>query len=204
MPSVLDPVNRLAGATPERVREVDVVSTAYSSVLSRHFTYVSTPITSGRRLYEAVRRSGLPLPEFLANKQAMKEEVIRPNVEHANEVAYRLMDRFNAPAIAPSVFEARALGWGQDDYMALWFKVINEKVTLTAMLDGWEYSNGACEEVTESFLMQAGFRGRTTIVVKREDGTALKAAEVFHRLVAAMYDLQQYGALAPRVASSAP
>lgn len=192
--TLLAPADRLANVAPQKIREVDVVTTAFQSVLSADMTYVSTPITSGSRLYEVLKRRGYTLPELIADKAVMLAEVIKPNVAEANEVAERLLHGIpGTTIISPAVFEARALGWGQSEYMALWLRVINQKVHRIAMLDGFAYSNGAVEELCEAILMQCGYRQRSDITVVRQDGSALSTDEAFAELVAAAYTLAERG-----------
>lgn len=156
---------RLASSPPERIREITVVNSAYDSILSADFTYVSTPITSGAILYEAMDAAGAKTVDELKRDPArFGETVIGPNLKAAEDVA-RAMLSFGGAVIAPAAFEARSLGWGQDEYMGLWLDTIERKATRLAMVDGWEYSNGGAEEYLQALLMQAGRRDRTNIEI---------------------------------------
>lgn len=204
MEAILAPVDRLANTPIGGVREVDVVTTAFRSFKAKEITYVSTPITSGGKLYEAVKKSGKPLKEFTADKGRMYAEVIAPNIALAETVGDGLIENgFSTTVISPATFEAKQLGWTQDQYMALWLRVINEKVTRVAMVDGWEYSNGGIEELVEAFLMASGHRSRTNIDVVDERGAPITAAEAFERITEAMYDLNNTYHATPRVHAEA-
>jgi hypothetical protein len=145
-----------------------------------------------------MKRHGQTITEFAANKQAMLEEVIKPNVAGAIAISHQLLDQFGDAVVSPAIFEARSLGWGQDEYMAMWLRTINDKITRIAMLKGWAYSNGACEELCEAFLMQAGYRTRTNIVAVREDGQPISVSEAVSELLEAISTLER-GGFVPRV-----
>ena len=156
---------RLSTSAPERIREVGVVGTAYDSVMASEITYVSTPITSGRALYAAMDAAGVAtLEELRRDASFFRENVIDVNIAAADAVA-RAMVAFGGAVIAPAAFEARSLGWSQDEYMGLWLDVIERRATRLAMVDGWQYSNGGAEEYLQALLMQADRRDRTDISI---------------------------------------
>lgn len=184
---------RLAASEPGRVREVAVVGSAYDSVLASSITYVSTPITSGIALYEALDAAGVATVEELRRDPAFfRSSVIDRNVAAADAVA-RTMVRFGGAVIAPAAFEARSLGWGQDDYMGLWLDVIERRATRLAMVDGWQYSNGGAEEYLQALLMQADRRDRTDIAIVDARGEVIPHLSAVRMLADAVVDVSDRG-----------
>jgi len=180
---------RLSASAPERIREIGVVGTAYDSVMASSITYVSTPITSGIALYSAMDAAGVTtLAELKADMAFFRENVIDVNIAAADAVA-RAMTSFGGAVIAPAAFEARSLGWSQDDYMGLWLDVIERRATRLAMVDGWEYSNGGAEEYLQALLMQADRRDRTDIEIVDARGAIISHLEAIRLLADAVTSL---------------
>jgi len=184
---------RLADVPTERRREIAVVGSAYDSILSSGFTYVSTPITSGAALYRAMDEQGVTtLEDLRRDKEAFARLVIEPNLAAADGVA-RAMMSFGGAVIAPAAFEARSLGWDQDAYMGLWLDTIERKATRLALVDGWQYSNGGAEEYLQALLMQAGRRDRGDIEIVDARGAVLPHHEAIVLLSDAVDDLHRRG-----------
>ena len=184
---------RLAAASPERLREVGVVGTAYDSVLAADITYVSTPITSGATLYAAMDAAGVSDPDELRrNGERFAREVVAPNIAAADAVARRMVGMGGA-VIAPAAFEARSLGWGQDEYMGLWLDVIERRATRLALVDGWQYSNGGAEEYLQALLMQAGRRDRRDMEIVDARGDTLAHDDALDLLARAVADVHGRG-----------
>lgn len=180
---------RLRDSEPSRIREIGVVGTAYDSVLGTSVTYVSTPITSGIALYAAMDAAGVTSVADLKRDAAFfRTSVIDVNIAAADAVAER-MTGFGGAVIAPAAFEARSLGWSQDDYMGLWLDVIERRATRLAMVDGWEYSNGGAEEYLQALLMQADRRDRTDIVIVDARGDVIDHLAAIRLLAAAVEHL---------------
>jgi hypothetical protein len=180
---------RMSTSAPERVREVGVVGTAYDSVLASRITYVSTPITSGAALYAAMDAAGVSTVEELRRDAAFfRANVIDVNIAAADAVARRMVS-FGGAVIAPAAFEARSLGWSQDEYMGLWLDVIERKATTLAMVDGWQLSNGGAEEYLQALLMQADRRDRTDVEVVDARGEVIPHLTAMRLLADAVADL---------------
>ncbi len=185
---------RLAGAELGRIRELQVVNTAFDSIMGTDITYVSTPITSGSRLYRVMDQAGVKTPDELkADKAFFFENVIKHNIDNADDVAKALLKAKGGTIIAPASFEAKQLGWGQDEYMGLWLDVIEKKATRIALIDGWEYSNGGAEEYLQAQLMQAGFRDRNNISVIDERGATIRLPVAIRLMGRALEDLHGRG-----------
>lgn len=184
---------RLRNADRGRIREIGVVGTAYDSIMATSITYVSTPITSGAVLYAAMDAAGITsVDEFKRDAGAFRAAVMEPNIAAADVVARR-MALLGGAVIAPAAFEARSLGWSQDDYMGLWLDVIERRATRLAMVDGWQYSNGGAEEYLQALLMQADRRDRTDVSIVDANGDAIDHLTAVRLLADAVADLMGRG-----------
>lgn len=161
--------DRLAKSSDEVRRTIDIVWSAYRSVLSKEgkLAYVSTAITSGLRMYEVLDTLGLRSADELKEKHpaVLFDQVIRPNIEAGNEVAKVLAAKEDRPVVAPAIFEAKKQRWSQDEYMAMWLGMIEENVGAMFMSPGWEYSNGGAEEFLHAIQMALGFKSRWDIEI---------------------------------------
>jgi len=116
------------------------------------------PITSGKRLIDVMTHYGVTSVDDLvkAHPDALYDEVIKPNVDAGIALADRIGERDELLYIAPSVFEAKRFGWTDNEYMAMWYRVIEELAGRIVMSPGWEFSNGGTEELVRGFEMVAG------------------------------------------------
>lgn len=187
--------DRLANSSDEVKRTIDIVWNAYRSILSAEgqLAYVSTAITSGRRMYDLMDQLGIRDAEELKTKEptVFLDRIIKPNIEEGTALAKKIAQKIGNPVIAPSIFEARKQRWSQDEYMAMWLKMIEENVGLIYMAPGWEYSGGGAEEYLHAVQMALGFKKRWNIDIFDAEGQPL----YFHRgleiLVKALSDLSQ-------------
>jgi hypothetical protein len=152
---------------------LNVLATA---VDGRGATYMSTPITSGRR-YSAWRlKLGGRAPEP-GHEEGMRREVIEHNRAHAAQVAHRLRSERGAHLIDPTRLEDLQ-GWTQDDYRAFWALVIERFACRVLFVDDWQYSNGCAYE-----FLTARRRGLPTLdererTLSLADGAALLRSAV--------------------------
>jgi hypothetical protein len=144
-------------------------------VPDRTGVYVSTPITSGRRL--ALWSSNRHVEIDLSHPETyleFKREVLEPNSEHARSIVKDLRNLFPKALIDPTAL-TDIDGWVQDDYRVLWGKVIELYANTVVFLDGWQYSNGC----TYEFLVSNRVTPRPSILDERlqplplEDGICL-------------------------------
>lgn len=151
-------VDRYSGIPEEQTANIDVVLSAWRSI--RHpVAYVSMPITSGKLFYEVLESYNVNSAEELAkiDKDILYQEIIVPNIQAGVSLADSIQQRTSLPVVAPSVFEAKKQRWGQDEYMFMWFRLIEERVREMHMMDGWEYSNGGTQEFVRAIEMQFDF-----------------------------------------------
>jgi hypothetical protein len=196
--------DRLAASSDEAKRTVEIVWSAYRSVLSKEgrLAYVSTAITSGRRMWEAVLALGLRDADELKARfpEVLRDDVILPNVAAGNELAREVAAKIDHPVVAPAIFEARKQRWGQDEYMALWLKMIEENVGRIYMAPGWEFSNGGAEEYLHAVQMALGFRGRHDITPLDAESRVIPVGEGADAIARALFWLEERGAKAPVLA----
>lgn len=96
-------------------------------------TYLSGPITTGRRWIDAV-----------ATGNVIRAEIVDQNSRALIDVAARLRAESPRPVIEPASLSVR--GWSQDDYLALWTELIERHAGEVRFLDDWAYSNGCAHE----------------------------------------------------------
>ncbi len=142
----------------ENLNNIKVVLNAYRSIRG-NVIYVSAPITSGKLYYELLEKHNVKsMDDLLKNdSKFLVKNIIKPNVETGTNLSDRIAKQTNTPVVSPCVFEARTQEWKENDYMYLWFRVMEEKAKKIVMADDWEYSNGASREFVRAMEMQFGF-----------------------------------------------
>src|SRR5262249_39909832 len=73
------------------------------------------------------------------------DHVVAPNKAHAEAVTQRLRREIRGVVIDPTAANDFP-HWSQDDYRALWARVIEEFAKEVVFVDDWQYSNGCCYE----------------------------------------------------------
>ena len=89
--------------------------------------YLSCPIESGRWRYEGL------------------DNYREANRNKAIVAAHGLRRKGVKRIIEPARFEA-IQGWIHEDYMAMWYRVLDELVEFVVLVDYWQYSGGCCSE----------------------------------------------------------
>lgn len=146
---------------------------AFACVIEgRSATYVSTPVTTGRRFVDWYSRHGRVLesdsPEF---ERCHREAVVVPNAQRAAEIVQAL--RRSSPRIIIDPSPLVIPGWSQDDYRALWATVIERYVDTVVCVDGWQYSNGCVYEHLVAIRSGATVRCENGSPLKRREGIRL-------------------------------
>jgi hypothetical protein len=120
-------------------------------------SYLASPISTGRRYYEALAAYGAP--SFDALVQAMGEEkylkqVRWPNVEEGEAIADRLR-KSGAPYLINTgpIFIRE---WPGTSYMDLCFALLEKKVRVVYLHPEWAFSSGAVKEYF--FCQERGMR----------------------------------------------
>ena len=120
----------------------ELIEDRYSS--SKATVYISVPITSGKALIKAIRRSpeqfrsGLPTPK-------MTSEIVRQNSLELATIRNLVAKAFPSSFIIdPSALEIP--DWSQRDYHRFWIEVIGTQVDSAVFADDWSFSSGCCLE----------------------------------------------------------
>lgn len=155
----------------EKLFQVQCALAAFRTLKADQIWYVSSPITSGKRLYDFMDAFHYTtLEEARVHKDAFKAQVILPNIEEAESTGTHLLERISGVVVSPTSFEGQfykqiASQWSEHAFMALWLNFIEMKVDHILMLDGWEYSNGASEEFLLAIMMQCHLCARNNIEI---------------------------------------
>jgi hypothetical protein len=130
--------------------EVEMALSAVDCVLCRdQAIYASTELTTGLRLYDALRQSGvLTATAFKENvgRDAFTTRVWEPNVAAALTFAERvyLADERRTLVITPAPFAAP--GWSQPEYLAFWETLLRTRIKSAWFNRNWQFSNGCTFE----------------------------------------------------------
>jgi len=181
----------------EHRTQIAVVDSAYKSVLTAgKKAYYSTPITSGKLLYDVCKKKGITTPqdlaEFKARKAEFYEEVIMPNIEGSIGSAKAVAKNYDGAVIAPALFEASKMRWSQEAYMALWLEIIDRDVTDVYVSDGAAFSNGAVMEMTHAMLMQLDLSYRDNIRIWSGENARVGYPELVFSIIDAAEYVKQF------------
>lgn len=107
--------------------------------------YLSGPITGGRRFVDWHRDVGSRIGDGDAYRDARRHAVFLPNCHEMQELAegLRTKDRI---ILAPAAFEAGPSNWSQDQYLALWERVISHHASAVVLMSDWWLSAGCALE----------------------------------------------------------
>jgi hypothetical protein len=188
--------NIATGILEDRLVNIDVVASAYASVIGDK-AYLTMPLTTGLRYYEVLERYHCRDAETLEWlwPGALFGEVILPNLEAGRSLAERLAPEINASLICPGIFDGRRQHWTQEEYMALWLRVIDSLIGEIYLSDGWEYTNGGAAEFARALAIQCRFvEGRDDrIPIFDHRRQPVDLMEASHRLIAAIKNLDRRG-----------
>lgn len=134
--------------------EVDISFSALDCVLNgEKAVYASTELTTGLRLYNAMREAGVKTVADL--KQAKGKDWYSANIWDANvraacEFAARVRANLLGKmlVITPAPFSAP--GWTQPEYLAFWEQLIRTRISASWFNLNWQYSNGCTFEFAVS------------------------------------------------------
>lgn len=135
------------------------------------FNYISTPITSGKVMYE----NNYDINNIIAIN-------ILDGLNFADEL--KTVENILLPA---ELMPTDHYKWEQEHFQALWLSIIAEKCKNIYMNDGWEYSNGCAEELVHTFQLRLGPPKHKTLAffnTKEEEKKSIermKSIRVFNR-----------------------
>ncbi len=130
--------------------EVQIVFSAIDCVLNgEKAIYCSSELTTGLKLYEAMKNKGVTSRAALEEK--LGKEWVKLNIFGVNEksansfaqsVRHTLSDK--TMVITPAPFSAP--GWSQPEYLAFWETLIRTRIKAAWFNRNWQYSNGCTFE----------------------------------------------------------
>lgn len=133
--------------------EVAMALSAIDCVLNgRPAVYASTELTSGRRLYDALRENGVRTATELREKLGapwFEANIWNANVSKARDFAVFVKDTRRrlgdgSEVITPAPFAAP--GWSQPEYLAFWELLLRGRINSTWFNENWQFSNGCTFE----------------------------------------------------------
>lgn len=131
--------------------EIETAVQAFAAAgASRGLFYLSTPITTGRRELELMEKLGVGSREELRRDHGddWRTQVVNANEQAAMRGADLVVESvaLGRLVVNPSMLNRKH--WTQDDYDALWSRLITEYPTVVIPLEGWAYSRGARLEIS--------------------------------------------------------
>jgi hypothetical protein len=133
------------------IEEIEMIMTAFDCIISDNSAiYCSSELTSGKRLYDLLRkhqvRSKKDLELCLGPDESKKklDTLMQENVERGTQFTENIRQRGDINLINPGPFKAQ--DFDQDHYLHLWELVIKKKAYKAHFNEDWEYSNGCALE----------------------------------------------------------
>jgi hypothetical protein len=130
--------------------EVEMVFSAIDCLLHRgHVIYCSSELSSGLRLFDALRRHSVKTPAEL--KEQLGEAWYQANIWNVNvrsgivfAEAVRAAFPDGTIAITPAPFSAP--GWSQPEYLYFWEMLLRTRIKSVWFNRNWQFSNGCTFE----------------------------------------------------------
>lgn len=130
--------------------EAEMVFSALDCVLNRERAiYCSSELTTGDRLYKALRKHGLKTSAEL--RKQLGEQWYKTNIWDLNVAAavkfaqdVRRKPPGKTMVITPAPFAAP--GWSQPEYLSFWETLLRTRIQSAWFNSNWQYSNGCVFE----------------------------------------------------------
>jgi hypothetical protein len=130
--------------------EVDISFSAIDCVLNgEKAIYASTELTSGLRLYNAMREAGVKTAaelKQLKGKDWYSANIWDANVRAASEFGARVRAKLQGKALVITPAPFSAPGWTQPEYLAFWEQLVRTRISTGWFNLNWQYSNGCTFE----------------------------------------------------------
>lgn len=164
--------------TPNSACSPDVIHHALTQLWTSSFaeervTYLSGPITTGRRYVEEVR----------SGTEAAAATAFEANCSDLRRTAARLRRDRGETVVEPASLSVP--GWGQTDYIRLWEHFIERHASVVVFIPDWQYSAGCAAEFAHA--KKHGVPTETT------SGEALSTATGLTMLRAALKEVSELG-----------
>jgi len=142
----------LSDATFTRLyrEEVDISFSALDCILNgEKAVYASTELTTGIRLYNAMREAGVKTVAELKEvrgKDWYSANIWDANVKSACEFAVRVRSNLQGKTLVITPAPFSAPGWTQPEYLAFWEQLLRTRIGSAWFNLNWQYSNGCTFE----------------------------------------------------------
>jgi hypothetical protein len=134
--------------------EVDMAFSALDSILNREKAiYASAELTTGRRLYDALREFHVKTADELKNlkgKDWYTANIWDANVKSARDFAAHVRENVGGKTLVITPAPFSAPGWTQPEYLAFWEQLLRTRINSTWFKSDWQYSNGCTFEFAVS------------------------------------------------------
>jgi hypothetical protein len=118
----------------------------------RNATYISGPITTGRRFIHWYSSRGYHLdPDSAEYREAMIEHVVRPNEEDLLRLVKQTRQSSKTVVIEPTHLKLQS--WSQAEFHHFWEEVLERFCRRMIVVDGWQYSAGCAVEFRHAILL---------------------------------------------------
>jgi hypothetical protein len=130
--------------------EVEILFSALDCVLNREkATYASAELTSGRRLYDAMREFHVKTADDLKKlkgKDWYTTNIGDANVKAAQDFAADVRRKLGGKTLVITPAPFSAPGWTQPGYLAFWEQLLRTRISSSSFKPNWQYSNGCTFE----------------------------------------------------------
>jgi hypothetical protein len=134
--------------------EVEMAFSSLDCVLNHEKAiYASAELTSGRRLYDALRefhvKSSVDLKQ-LKGKEWYTANIWDSNVKSAEDFAACVREKLGGKTLVITPAPFSASGWTQPEYLAFWERLLRTRINASWFKLNWQYSNGCTFEFAVS------------------------------------------------------
>jgi hypothetical protein len=134
--------------------EIEMAFSALDCVLNgEKAIYASAELTTGRRLYDALRefqvKSAADLKQ-LKGKEWYAANIWEANVKSAQDFAACVREKLGGKTLVITPAPFSAPGWTQPEYLAFWEQLVRTRIISTWFKSEWQYSNGCTFEFAVS------------------------------------------------------
>jgi hypothetical protein len=134
--------------------EIDMAFSALDCILDHEKPiYASAELTTGRRLYDALREFHVKTADEL--KQLKGKDWYTTNIWHANvnaakDFATQVREKVGGKSLVISPAPFSAPGWNKSEYLAFWAQLLRTRISSTWFKLDWQYSSGCTFEFAVS------------------------------------------------------
>jgi hypothetical protein len=155
-----------------RLSELNFVAPYFSAIDCilngdrKRAVYCSTELSSGFRLYEAMREhKAHTLDELEKLDRKIYKDVKKANEQAAKDFATKVRAKQTDRTLVINPAPLSISEWGQPEYLAFWDELIRTRVKEIRFNENWQYSNGCTYEFTvaldEGGIVMLGPDGNT-------------------------------------------